>query len=41
MRSKNLIDVATIAQKHQGGGHKNAAGFSCEDSIEKTKAIIM
>jgi phosphoesterase RecJ-like protein len=28
MRSQGEIDVAEIARKYGGGGHKNAAGFN-------------
>lgn len=41
MRSKGNINVAEIAQRFDGGGHKTAAGFKCRDSIEKTKEIIL
>ena len=41
MRSKGAIDVAEIAQRFGGGGHKTAAGFKCRDSIQKTKEIVL
>ncbi len=41
MRSKGNIDVAAIAQRFGGGGHKTAAGFKCRESIQKTKEIIL
>ena len=28
MRSKYDVDVRTVASRHGGGGHKNAAGFT-------------
>jgi len=41
MRSKGAIDVAQIAQRFGGGGHKTAAGFKCRDSIDTTKERIL
>jgi len=41
MRSKGNINVAEIAQRFDGGGHKTAAGFKCRESIERTKEIIL
>jgi phosphoesterase RecJ-like protein len=41
MRSKGNINVAEIAQRFEGGGHKTAAGFKCRESIDKTKEIIL
>ena len=41
LRSKGNINVAEIAQRFGGGGHKTAAGFKCRESIETTKKIIM
>jgi len=41
MRSKGNINVAEIAQRFDGGGHKTAAGFKCRESIVKTKEIIL
>ncbi|MFP3040815.1 bifunctional oligoribonuclease/PAP phosphatase NrnA [Treponema primitia] len=40
-RSRNLVDVAAIAQKFGGGGHKNAAGLSLAGTIEETKSKII
>lgn len=34
LRSRNEIDVSAIAAKFGGGGHKNAAGLSCDGKIE-------
>lgn len=34
LRSKNDIDVSTIAAHFGGGGHKNAAGLSAEGTIQ-------
>ncbi len=41
MRSKGNINVAEIAQRFDGGGHKTAAGFKCRETLEKTKEIIL
>jgi phosphoesterase RecJ-like protein len=41
MRSKGNINVAEIAQRFEGGGHKTAAGFKCRESIEATRTIIL
>jgi bifunctional oligoribonuclease and PAP phosphatase NrnA len=41
LRSKGNINVAEIAQRFGGGGHKTAAGFKCRESIEKTKEIVL
>ncbi len=35
MRTNNFIDLAKFAQLFDGGGHKNASGFTYEGSIEK------
>ncbi len=41
LRSKNHVDVAVIAQKNKGGGHKNAAGFSLPKDLDKAKALVI
>ena len=33
--SRDEIDVSAIARKSDGGGHRQAAGFSSEGSIEE------
>ncbi len=40
LRSRGLIDVSTIARKSRGGGHKQAAGFSSEASIDEITDFI-
>ena len=35
LRSKNDVDVSTVASHFGGGGHKNAAGLSTEGTIDK------
>jgi phosphoesterase RecJ-like protein len=37
LRSKGNINVAEIAQRFGGGGHKTAAGFKCFGGVESTK----
>jgi phosphoesterase RecJ-like protein len=34
------LDVSAIARKSGGGGHRQAAGFSSEDSIEDITAFV-
>lgn len=40
MRSKSTADVSIIAKGFGGGGHKRAAGFSLELSLEEAKARL-
>jgi len=41
LRSRGSIDVSRIARKSQGGGHKQAAGFSHPGSIEQIRQFIV
>ncbi|MCL2479638.1 MAG: bifunctional oligoribonuclease/PAP phosphatase NrnA, partial [Treponema sp.] len=41
LRSRSDIDVAAIAKRLGGGGHKNAAGAVNDGSIEETKIKIL
>lgn len=41
LRSKGLINVADIASKLGGGGHKNAAGCSMEGDIEAVRKKLI
>jgi phosphoesterase RecJ-like protein len=41
LRSKGDINVAAIAQSFGGGGHKTAAGFKCQGSLEATLKILL
>jgi phosphoesterase RecJ-like protein len=34
LRSKNYIDVAAIAAKYSGGGHKRAAGCTVQGEVD-------
>lgn len=40
-RSREVVDLSTIAVKYQGGGHKRAAGFSMSGDAEKIIEIIV
>lgn len=40
LRSKSYIDVAEISLKFNGGGHKRAAGFSLNESVENALKIL-
>lgn len=41
MRSKGDLDVSIIAISRNGGGHKNAAGFKSDLSLEETKQMVL
>lgn len=41
LRSTNDIDVAEVSVKFGGGGHKKAAGFEINDTVENTKAKLV
>ncbi|MBO4732790.1 MAG: bifunctional oligoribonuclease/PAP phosphatase NrnA [Spirochaetaceae bacterium] len=41
LRSKDAVDVSSVAAKYGGGGHKNAAGFSAETSIDALKQDLL
>jgi bifunctional oligoribonuclease and PAP phosphatase NrnA len=38
--SSDQVDVSAIARKSQGGGHRQAAGFSSDDSLENVISFI-
>ena len=40
MRSRGLIDVAEIAQRFGGGGHKNAAGFQISGELSEVRTRL-
>ena len=40
-RSRDKVDVSYVAQKFGGGGHKNAAGLSCEGRLENLIPAII
>lgn len=41
LRSKGDIDVSKISLLFGGGGHKKAAGFEIDDTVENTKKLLM
>lgn len=41
LRSRNHHDVAELAEKYGGGGHRNAAGLTFHGSIEKAKSVVI
>jgi phosphoesterase RecJ-like protein len=38
--SNDELDVSAIARKADGGGHRQAAGFSSDDSVEEITQFI-
>ncbi len=40
-RSRDKVDVSSVAKKFGGGGHKNAAGVSCEGRLESLIPAII
>jgi phosphoesterase RecJ-like protein len=41
LRSRDAVDVAAIAAAFDGGGHRNAAGFSSKTTIEELRPKIL
>ncbi|MBL8087026.1 MAG: bifunctional oligoribonuclease/PAP phosphatase NrnA [Chthonomonas sp.] len=41
LRSRGLVDVATVAQKFGGGGHRNAAGITFDGSLARAEADLI
>lgn len=41
LRSNNYVDVAAIAARHSGGGHKRAAGFTTAGVLEQVKESVI
>lgn len=41
LRSKSYVDVATLAEVFDGGGHKRASGFYIKDNIGNVKDQLM
>jgi bifunctional oligoribonuclease and PAP phosphatase NrnA len=41
LRSRGGIDVSVIARKSNGGGHKQAAGFSHPGTVEEIREFIV
>jgi len=40
LRSKGAVDVATVAAQLGGGGHRAAAGFTCEAELDAVLALL-
>lgn len=41
LRSKEQVDVRSVAQAYGGGGHRNAAGFTAEGTIDTVKPTLI
>jgi phosphoesterase RecJ-like protein len=41
MRSKGMADVASVARRFGGGGHKNAAGCTVQGEIDQVKKMLI
>ena len=41
MRSKNNVDVASVARTLGGGGHRKAAGCTLEGDLDTVKNILI
>ena len=41
LRSRNGFDVASLAERHGGGGHRNAAGLTLHGDLHGAKSIIL
>lgn len=41
LRSRGAIDVEKMARKKGGGGHRNAAGYLAEGSLEELRAAVV
>jgi phosphoesterase RecJ-like protein len=41
MRSKYDVDVRSVANRHGGGGHKNAAGFTVAEPLEQARPRVL
>jgi phosphoesterase RecJ-like protein len=41
LRSKGKVNVASIAQAFGGGGHKTAAGFTCNAPLARAKDAVL
>jgi len=41
LRSRGGVNVAHIAERFQGGGHKNAAGYRTRNNLEKAKEELI
>ena len=41
LRSRDSLDVGSIAHKHGGGGHRNASGFETPSGIDEIRNVIV
>ena len=41
LRSKGSVDVRTVAERHGGGGHRNAAGFTLETDLSQAHDVLV
>jgi phosphoesterase RecJ-like protein len=41
LRSRNGYDVAALAERHGGGGHRNAAGVTLGGDLAAAKSVIL
>ncbi len=41
LRSRNDFNVAALAERHGGGGHRNAAGLTIHDRLDAAKRLIL
>ena len=41
LRSNNYVDVAVIAARYSGGGHKRAAGFTAEGDLDQIRDAVI
>ena len=41
LRSRNNYNVASLAERFGGGGHRNAAGLTIHDDIATAKSLIV
>jgi phosphoesterase RecJ-like protein len=41
LRSRGEVDVETIARRHGGGGHRNAAGATLEGTPESILSLVV
>jgi phosphoesterase RecJ-like protein len=41
LRSRNEYDVASLAEKFGGGGHRNAAGLTVHDDLAAAKSLVV
>jgi phosphoesterase RecJ-like protein len=41
LRSRGEVNVARVAERFKGGGHKNAAGCTVEGDLPAVKKLVM